>query len=258
MVDFAFVDQNGCPTGGGSTPGYPPDGAVVLPTRDILARLGEVYLQDGDWRERPKVPPPQIDGGRVTVANLPAGTAVQMANSTTGEPVAWSNGEALAKGSYFLSVTPPAPWIGIEARIDIDGGDGAAEMFALNAHKAAASAAVVSWAEQFLNQFTAGYPRQETLAWGAKLAAARRVIAGEHDALIAVEAEALGVHVLTLALRVNVLGSRYEQIVALTSAIRGATQARIAAAPDAAALPSILEDAKATAEAALARITAGQ
>lgn len=124
--------------------------------------------------------------------------------------------------------------------------------------KASASAAVVAWAEQFLDQFTAGYPKQETLAWGAKLAAARKILAGGQDALIAIEAEALGVSDLSLAARVDVLGSRYEQIVALTSAIRGATQARIAAAPDAAALPAILEDAKATAEAALARITAGQ
>lgn len=117
--------------------------------------------------------------------------------------------------------------------------------------KADASAAVVAWAEQFLDQFTAGYPKQETLAWGAKLAAARKILSGQPDGLIEIEAEALGVPALFLAARVEQLGGRYERIVAVMAALRGRAQAAIVAATDAEALPAIIEAMKAASASAL-------
>lgn len=125
---------------------------------------------------------------------------------------------------------------------------------AFEADKAAASAEIVEWVQGFLDQFTAGYPTQETLAWGAKLAAARHILAGGTDRLIQIEADTLGAPASVLAAKVVAKGEAYEQIVAMASAIRGATQARIAAASDASQLPAILAIAKSAAEAALAQI----
>lgn len=114
-----------------------------------------------------------------------------------------------------------------------------------------ARAKVVSWASATLSKFTAGYPPEEVLSWSAKLPAARRVLQGGQEPMIAIEAQALGVAPQALAAKVAEKGGQYEAIVALAAAIRGRTHAAIDAAPDAAAVDAVLAGALAEATATL-------
>lgn len=148
----------------------------------------------------------------------------------------------LARGAVMLTIRRDQAAIAAKAEAD------------LASAKARASAEVVAWAQGFLDQFTAGYPTQETLAWGAKLAAARRVMAFGSDPLIEIEADALRITPVALAAKVVAKGETYERIVALTSAIRGATQQAIAEAGSVDDLPAILDHAKAAAELAMVNL----
>lgn len=120
----------------------------------------------------------------------------------------------------------------------------------LLAAKAAAKKKVIDWASATLSRFTAGYPNEEVLAWGAKLTAARRVLDGGAEPIIQIEAQALGVSPAALAAKVVAKGAPYEAIVALAAAIRGRAHAAIDAAnSDAeidAAIAAALSEARAT------------
>lgn len=96
--------------------------------------------------------------------------------------------------------------------------------------KAEARARVVAFAEDCLGQFTADYPTEEVLSWGSKLTAARRVLAGGTEAIIQIEADALGVTAEVLAARVVSKGGAYEAMVARAAAFRGRAHAAINAA----------------------------
>lgn len=120
--------------------------------------------------------------------------------------------------------------------------------------RAEAKLAFSARVESMLNAFTAGYPRQETLAWGAKMAAARRVLAGgAADAMLQVEADALGIPVATLSAKVVAKGAPYERLIAVTSARRKAVQDAI----DAAATPADVDTVLAGAIAAITTALAG-
>jgi len=116
--------------------------------------------------------------------------------------------------------------------------------------KAEARAKVVAWASVTLSRFTADYPPEEVLSWSAKLPAARRVLAGQREVMIEIEARALGVPVSALAAKVVEKGGIYEAIAALAAAIRGKTQAGIDAAESVdqvdLVLAAALEEAKTT------------
>lgn len=120
--------------------------------------------------------------------------------------------------------------------------------------KAEAKAKVVAWASAALAPFTSGYPSEEVVAWGSKLAAARKVLAGAAEPLISIEAQALGVPATALAAKVVEKGSLYEAIVALASAIRGKTHAAIDAAASANEVDAVLASAMDEATATLASL----
>ena len=117
--------------------------------------------------------------------------------------------------------------------------------------KTEAKVALARHVEGLLERFTVEYPRQETLAWGSKLAAARGVMAGGSNLILQVEADTLGIPVATLAAKVVEKGSLYEQIVAVASALRGASHAQIEAATSEDAIETVLATAKQTASATI-------
>lgn len=124
----------------------------------------------------------------------------------------------------------------------------------LDDRKSEAKVTVLAWVSSMLARFTDGYPAEEVAAWGNKLTAARRVLEGHSEAIITIEAQALGVTPAVLAARVVQKGSGYESIVALAAAIRGRTYTAIDAAPDAAAVETVVTTALADAAAALAAL----
>lgn len=117
-----------------------------------------------------------------------------------------------------------------------------------------AKAKVIAWASATLSQFTTGYPPEEVLSWSAKLPAARRVLAGEREPMIEIEAKALGVAPTALAAKIAQKGGQYEAIVALASAIRSKTHAAIDAATTPAQIDAVLAAALAEATATLASL----
>ena len=89
--------------------------------------------------------------------------------------------------------------------------------------------------ESVLSRFTDPYPHQETLSWGTKLEAARRVIStGSVEPVIRSEAAARGVSDLDLARRVVTKGQAYEMLVAVAAAARDRAQdaIRVASVPE--------------------------
>lgn len=110
---------------------------------------------------------------------------------------------------------------------------------------------LVAQIEAVLDRLTRDYPSQEIAAWSRKIEAARTVLSGGSDPLIAVEAAARGVPELALAEVVLAKGLRFERVVAGISAIRAKAQADLAAAPTQAAANEILATAITRAEAVL-------
>jgi len=69
-----------------------------------------------------------------------------------------------------------------------------------------------------------GYTREEVLAFGSKLAAARRMAAGGPDeAIITTEAATLGVTPAVLTAKIVAKGTGFEALTALSAGIRGKT-----------------------------------
>lgn len=177
------------------------------------------------------------------------------AQAMEGEVAIETDGDILDTSHYFsasgFTRYPPKPgdWANFDHHKE--------EWFdprAMQDIRAEAKAKVVEWASAALAPFTAGYPNEEVVAWGAKLAAARKVLAGGAEPLIAIEAQALGIPATALAAKVVEKGSLYEEIVALASAIRGKTHAAIDAAASANEVDAVLASAMDEATATLASL----
>ena len=122
---------------------------------------------------------------------------------------------------------------------------------AVNSLRAEGNRALVARLEAVLGQLTRDYPAQEIAAWSRKVTAARNVLAGGSDPLIAIEAEARGVSPAVLAVLVLDKGARFEAIVARISAIRSVAQTEIATATTQAEIDAALTAAAAQATQAI-------
>ena len=112
----------------------------------------------------------------------------------------------------------------------------------LTERKAAALSGTVARCDEIAAQATAGYVRMEIAAWPAKAADARAVVAGgDPSLLLEVEAEALGVPVADLAVKITQKAEVYETLIAKLAAIRQKAAMLFDAAPDVAVLQTSLE-----------------
>lgn len=91
----------------------------------------------------------------------------------------------------------------------------------IEALRTAASAAILADLNAVADRATGGYLRMEVVAWSAKAADARAIVAGgEVSALIAAEAALLGEAPAALAARIVVKAVQYEQLIAVLAALR--------------------------------------
>lgn len=100
--------------------------------------------------------------------------------------------------------------------------------------RAAANVAFLAWAEEFLSQFTAGYPEAERLSWPVKEAAADAYLLGaatpKQVRSLTREATTKGVAVRDLAESITTKADLFRSIIDFTSGLRGRVQRQIAAA----------------------------
>lgn len=126
---------------------------------------------------------------------------------------------------------------------------------ALASAQAAAIQQLLAYANAITAQITSQYPQSEVDSWPAQLVEARLVQAGQTPPAPSIlqamvtAANSSSVTLASLASAVIANATAYQNIVAWVQAIRVSAQAQIAAATDAAQLPSILASLKATANA---------
>ena len=101
MTDFAFIDPEGFPTGGGSLPDLP-EGAVALTAPYTTLDLSRLVYRDGAWSVRPALPVAVVTEDGFSFDGLPPEAVVTVIDQGLGGAVVVPRGIA----SAFASTLP--------------------------------------------------------------------------------------------------------------------------------------------------------
>lgn len=253
MIAFAFVDDDGIPTGGGMRPVLPA-GAVVLDAPFAPVDLRRLMFQGGEWSERPALPGAEPTKGGFRIAGLPRGAMVLIADRGTGRRTDLPSndqdgiaGDLPEDGAFEITVTAPLPWL--PSSVTITRGKGSAELAAASLARArkAAGVRINAAIGQVRLRYVTDIPGQQAI-YTEKLAEARAWLALRDEPATLADfpllAAEVGVTAPTPWHLAQIWANKsalWRQVAGQTERLRMEAAAAIDAAPDEAAVDAAVD-----------------